>query len=51
MWFLTSTNPDERWQGQNAQPGVYSVHVFYQGLNEEGQTVGDDLVQMLTVIK
>jgi gliding motility-associated-like protein len=48
---FTSTNPDERWQGQNAQPGVYSVHVFYQGLNEEGQTVGDDLVQMLMVIK
>lgn len=45
-----STNPDERWQGQNAQPGVYSVHVFYQGLNEEGHTVGDDLVQMVTVI-
>jgi gliding motility-associated-like protein len=48
---FTSSNPDERWQGQNAQPGVYSVHVFYQGLNEEGQTVGDDLVQMLMVIK
>lgn len=45
-----TTNPDERWQGQNAQPGVYSVHVFYQGLNEEGQTVGDDLVQTLTII-
>ncbi len=45
-----STNPDERWNGQDAQPGVYNVHVFYQGLNEEGQTVGDDFVQVLTVI-
>lgn len=46
-----STNPEESWQGNNVPSGIYNVHIFYQGLNELGQTVGDDFVQMLTVLK
>ncbi len=49
--LFQSENPEERWDGQNATAGVYTVRIFYQGLNEEGQTVGDDLVQLLNVIR
>jgi len=46
-----SKNPDERWGGTNANGGIYNVHIFYQGLNEEGQTVGDEIFQILTLIE
>ena len=46
-----SEDPYQQWDGSNAPLGVYSVRVFYQGLNEQGQTVGDNLAQTLTVIQ